>query len=174
MDLSKYLYAPAYNPNTPEYVKSGRDMIQSNRDQNYLHGPGGVENWLGQRDGWINRNTFNRNAWIAGGKDAASFVADEFTMRAPSRTITDYTDAGIPNWRDDTAENCPALAALFPKPALPEYAPPPPSPIGPTSQPPGSIQKDTQQAVQDAIVLGALKDLQVKVDAICAQFNVKF
>lgn len=164
---AKYLYAPTYNPNTPDGMKPARAALQAHNDQAYFLN---VEGWLGQVDGWVARNKFNRDTWISKGNTAESYVQDAFTPRPPVRTVNDYDpDTNMISWREDNAQNCPALAALFPAPTLPAFVTPPPSGPGITGKPPASQQQDVQNGIQ----FGMVAENNAMLKAIVAQLQIK-
>jgi hypothetical protein len=140
--------------------------LQKLWDPIYLHGPGGVENWLGQFETWVNRNVVARNSFVTGGGDPAHFIPDMFTMDLPKRTVADYDgERGL-----ITQSVVTAPANLFPARVLPDYVPPVQSNPGFTHQG-AAIQsaQDAQSATTAALTLENNKMLR----AICQQFSIK-
>lgn len=168
MDFTKYLYVLALNPNMPSALKDAQRMTQDEMDKRYKLG---VENWLGAVDGWIARNILARQQFVDGGGKPEAFVPDPFTVKPPVRTRIDTTDSGVWDWKEDTAENTPALAALFPKPTLPTYVPPK------QTENKGFVSDADKQAAikaaQDSILLTKVDSCERMLKALTQQFGLK-
>ena len=101
----------------PGWAKQMTLATQAVMDAQYLHGPGGLDNFYDQADAWMQTQTARR----ANSSAPNSFTPEPFKMTIPRRQVVDYDADG--NMRADVwAEADPNIH--FPKlPALVEASP---------------------------------------------------
>jgi hypothetical protein len=71
----------------PGWAKDLTVATQAVMDAQYLHGPGGLDNFYDQAEGWITTEAFQRGSNRA-------YVPNPFKMAIPRRQVVAYDEAG--------------------------------------------------------------------------------
>lgn len=156
--------------NLPEPILNTKDpgriavckVLQQRLDQQYFGAPGGLDNWYGQAETWINANTLARQQ----SADPEKYVETPWTMKVPVRQIADYDDNGIPTYTPWVDERLHA-------PKLPQYVKPQPQGGGDFADVArkAAAEDAAIKAAKEAAVLDTLLDIQRTVNAIRARLN---
>ena len=115
MDRSGYNLTDLGTPaHMPGWAKDLTIATQKVMDDQYLHGPGGLDNFYDQADAWITTQTMKRGS-------NRSYVPEPFQMAIPRRQVVAYdTDGNMSSY----------WAAADPKvhmPEIPAFAEPGPA-----------------------------------------------
>ena|SRR5438270_6129251 len=105
----------------PGWAKDLTAATQAVMDAQYLHGPGGLDNFYDQAECWIQTQTITR----ANAADPKHYVPEPFKMTIPRRQVVAYDEDG--NMNSAWAEADPNIHM----PEMPAYVEPTPTPIGP-------------------------------------------
>ena len=128
---------PAYMPG---WARQMTVATQAVMDAQYLHGPGGLDNFYDQAEAWIQTQTARR----ANSSTPKTFVAEPFRMTIPRRQLVDYDPDG--NMRPDIWAEADPNIHLPELPAIVE-----PSPGAPTgfvmATPPDQVMAQMMAAV---------------------------
>jgi len=126
--------------NMPAWAKDLTIATQKVMDDQYLHGPGGLDNFYDQADAWIATQTFKRGS-------NRSYVPEPFQMTIPRRQVVGYDADGNMNSSYTSAD------PNIHMPELPALADP-----GPTGQaftmstPPDQVMEQMLAAVMAKLV----------------------
>lgn len=123
MNRISYNLAPLVLPlkNMPGWAEQLSVATQAVMDGQYLHGPGGLDNFYGQWDGWVQTQTVKR----ANTTNPLFYVPEPFRMTIPRRQLVAYDENG--NMRSDVwADPDPNIHM----PELPAFVEAPPKPTG--------------------------------------------
>lgn len=134
------LGAPAHMPG---WAKDLTVATQKVMDDQYLHGPGGLDNFYGQAEGWIQTQTTLRGSNPA-------YAAPPFAMAIPRRRMVTFDADGNMGSAFLPADPGIVLPALDPLPAVQ----PAPQPVFGGPHPPA----DPTQAL--AAIMAALMDIK--------------
>jgi hypothetical protein len=107
----------------PGWAKDLTIATQAVMDGQYLHGPGGLDNFYDQAEAWIQTQTITR----ANAADPKHYVPEPFKMTIPRRQVVVY---------DEDGNMSSSLAQVDPNIHMPEMPPyvettPTPAPAGP-------------------------------------------
>src|SRR4051794_9134702 len=129
----------------PGWAKDLTVATQAVMDAQYLHGPGGLDNFYGQAEGWIQTQTILR----ANSADPKHYVPEPFKMTVPRRQMVAYDEDG--NMTSSWADADPNVHM----PEVPAYVEPTPAPVGPAfpaATPPEQLMTQMIAAVMAKLV----------------------
>ena len=106
----------------PAWAKDLTIATQAVMDGQYLHGPGGLDNFYDQAEGWIQTQSIRRG----NSTDPKHYVPEPFKMAIPRRQVVGYDEDG--NMTSVWADADPSLRL----PELPAWVEPTPAPVGPS------------------------------------------
>lgn len=141
----------------PGWAKDLTVATQAVMDAQYLHGPGGLDNFYDQADGWIQTQTVRR----ANSADPKNYRPDPFSMAIPRRQFVDFDADGTmgSDWiAADPNIHMPELAAWV----EPSTAPPAPL-FGGTHAPDTSSGVSTQIL---AAIMAKLVSIESRLSAM--------
>jgi len=121
----------------PGWAKDLTVATQAVMDAQYLHGPGGLDNFYDQAESWITTETLKRGSNRA-------YIPEPFKMTIPRRQVVGYdADGNMDSYWDEADPNIhmPAL------PALVEPTPAPAAPAFPMATPPDQLMAQMIAAV---------------------------
>ena len=129
----------------PGWAKDLTVATQAVMDAQYLHGPGGLDNFYDQAEAWIQTQTIKR----ANSPDPKHYEAEPFKMAVPQRQVVAYDEDG--NLTSGWANADPNVHM----PEIPTYVEPTPPPVGPVfpvATPPDQIMTQMIAAVMAKLV----------------------
>lgn len=132
-------------PHMPGWAKDLTIATQAVMDAQYLHGPGGLDNFYDQAEGWIETQVIRR----ANSPDPKHYVPEPFKMAIPRRQAVGYDTDGNMNsyWLEPDPNIC--------MPQMPVWREPtttPTGPVFPVATPPDQVMAQMMAAVMAKLV----------------------
>jgi hypothetical protein len=141
----------------PGWAKDLTTATQKVMDAQYMHGPGGLDNFYDQADSWITTQAFKRGSNQA-------YVPDPFQMTIPRRQVVGYDADGNMNSSYAPADPAIQMPALDPLPPV-QTGGTPTGPFGPT----GNVPLPTQTDQEIGAVMGKLVTIEQLLRTLLAK-----